>query len=94
MSPGQRTEQLKTSLGLSDEQARAVSALYTAQQPAMMALRDDQSLSREQRREKMQAIRASLNSEVEAILTPEQKVKWEEQRKLMRDRGGNRGPQS
>lgn len=85
----QRLEQMQASLGLSEEQAGKIKAVFESQRPAMQALRDDQSLSRDQRREKMMELRKTADAEISAILTPEQKTKWEEMRQQFRDRMGN-----
>lgn len=90
MSPAERVEQMKASLGLSDEQAQKVAAAFEAQRPSMEALRNDQSLSREQRREKMQEMREAMDTQLTGILTPEQKTKWDEERAKMRERFANR----
>ncbi len=89
-TPAERVEQMKTSLGLSDDQAQKITAVFEAQRPAMDALRNDQSLSQDQRREKMEAMRQTMDQQLSAILTPEQKTKWDEERAKMRERFGNR----
>lgn len=91
----QRMEQMLASLGLTADQTQKVQAVMEAQRPAMEALRNDTSLSREQRREKMQAIRQSTDSQLATILTPEQKAKWDQARAQRRERmgrGGNTPP--
>jgi len=89
-TPAERVEQMKTSLGLSDDQAQKITAVFEAQRPAMEALRNDQSLSRDQRREKMEAMRQTMDQQLSSILTPEQKAKWDEERAKMRERFANR----
>lgn len=80
MSPEQRIERMKASLGLSQSQADQIAAVFEAQRPAMEAIRNDQSLSREDRRTKMQALRQQMDAQLATILTPEQKAKWDEER--------------
>jgi len=88
---GQRMEQMLASLDLSADQAQKVKAVMEGQRPAMEAIRNDSSLSREQRREKMQALRQSMDSQMSAILTPEQKAKWDQERAQRRERMGQGG---
>lgn len=86
----QRLEEMQTNLGLTAEQTEKVKAVYESQRPAMEALRNDQSLSREQRREKLDEMRKATDAQIAPILTPEQKTKWEELRKQRREQMGNR----
>lgn len=91
----QRMEQMLASLNLTADQAQKVQAVMEAQRPAMEALRNDTSLSREQRREKMQALRQGMDTQLSAIMTPEQKAKWDQERAQRRERmgrGGNNAP--
>ena len=77
----ERFDQMKTALGLSEEQAQKARAIIDQQSASMQAMRSDQSLSREQRQEKMTESRNAVASQIGAILTPEQKPKWEELQK-------------
>ena len=52
---------------------------------------EDSSLERDAKREKMKAVRESFAPKIEAILTPDQKAKWEKN-KAMRGPGGPGGP--
>lgn len=88
---GQRMEQMLASLNLSADQTQKVQAAMATQRPAMEAIRNDSTLSREQRREKMQALRQSMDSQMSAILTPEQKAKWDQERAQRRERAGQGG---
>lgn len=92
---GQRMEQMLASLNLTADQSEKVKAVMEAQRPAMEALRNDSSLSREQRREKMQELRQSMDAQLSTVLTPEQKAKWDQERTQRRERmgrGGNNPP--
>lgn len=93
---------MKTDLGLTDEQAQKIRAIMDGQMASMQALRSDQSLSREQRQAKFAESRQAINAQIEALLTPEQKPKWEElkkkreaemaQRRANRQQGGGAPP--
>jgi len=80
VGPGQMLEHMKTTLGLSDDQAQKVATVFESQRPAMQTLRDDTSLSRDQRREKMREIHKDIQSQLAGILTPDQMAKWEQER--------------
>ena len=68
--------------------------MLKAQAEKLRALRDDESLSREEKMEKMRSIRDEGNKAVEAVLTPEQITKFHELREKMRERGprGDKSP--
>ena len=79
------------SLNLTADQSQKVQDAMASQRPAMEALRNDTTLSREQRREKMQALRQTLDAQLSTILSPEQKAKWDAERAQRRERGGRGG---
>lgn len=86
---------MQTSLNLTPEQSEQVKAILDEQVPALVALRGDESLSQEARREKMQSIRQNTSEELAKVLTPEQKAKWdaaESERRARRGQGGNPPP--
>lgn len=74
-------------LGLTADQQQQVAAILKAQAEQGKALRDDTSLSKEQRREKMQAQGKATREKIRALLTPEQQAKLD----AMPQRG-RRGP--
>lgn len=59
-----------------DQKTKLVAVAKT-QRDALAKLRDDESLTREALREKLQSIRTTQQAEVRAILTAEQAAKWE-----------------
>ena len=86
-----RFDEMKTNLGLSEDQATKIQAIMKENGPAMQALRDDNSLSQEDKRAKFQELRKKTDEQIGAILTPEQKTKWEaarEERRKQRQGGG------
>jgi len=93
---------MKTDLALTGDQAQKVSALMDQQMTSMQTLRSDQSLTREQRQAKSAESRQAIGAQIEALLTPEQKPKWEElkkkreaemaQRRANRQQGGGSPP--
>jgi Spy/CpxP family protein refolding chaperone len=76
-----RLEKMKTDLGLTDDQAKKVQEVMAGQKEKMKAVKDDASLSKEQKMEKMKAGRAEVDAAIGAILTPEQKAKWDTMKK-------------
>jgi periplasmic protein CpxP/Spy len=97
-----RLEQMKADLALTDDQAQKIRAIMDQQMAAMQAMRSDQSMTREQRQAKFAESRQAIGAQIEALLTPEQKPKWEElkkkreaemaQRSANRQRGGGAPP--
>jgi Spy/CpxP family protein refolding chaperone len=89
MTPEQRADRLKQELGLTDDQTAKVKAVYEKNQDKFKALREDKSLSEEDRRAKFREMMKSTMEDVSAILTPEQKTKFQEQ--MQRRREGGKG---
>ena len=86
-------------LGLSDEQKEQVKQIRNSRREQMEALRQDTSLSLEERRAKAREIRTNSRSQMESVLTPEQMEKLQKHRQELRNRrgrhdkrGGRRGP--
>jgi len=86
----QRVNALAERLGLTDEQKAKVKEIYEKQQKDMQALRSDTTLTGDARRTKMGEIMKATNDAIAALLTPEQKTKWEAY--LKERSGGDRGP--
>ena len=75
---------MKETLNLSDEQAEKVKAVFAKNQEKLKALREDQSLSQDDRRTKMREIFQGMEEDLKPILTPEQQAKWKEEREKRR----------
>ena len=97
----ERMQQMKTELGLTDDQAEKIRAIQEAQ---FGSLRQSmQSMSHEDRRAAFEKAREAANAQITQILTPEQQPKWQAWQQQMQQRraqwsggqggGGNRGPQ-
>jgi len=76
MDPERRTQMMKERLGLSDAQAAQVKAVLVDERSKGQALMADQTGDRE-----------SMRPNIAAILTPDQKAKWEELRAQQQRRG-------
>lgn len=88
---GRMIEELKTELGLTDAQVEQLRPILKKHMEAIKALRDDESLGREQKHAKMQELRKELLAELAKVLTPEQLAKFEEMRKNRKGPGGPGG---
>lgn len=62
-------------LNLTPEQKEALKAIAAKYAPQVRAIVTDKSLTREQKRSRMEALRAAARAEAEAVLTPAQKAK-------------------
>lgn len=86
----QRVDRMNTELNLTADQKTKVTALFEDTQKKMRELRQDTSLSQEDRREKVRGMREAEDKKLKEILTPEQWQKWEKVRPQP-GKGGNGG---
>lgn len=92
-NPAQRLEMMAKTLNLTEPQKAQVKTIQDEMAPKMQAIRDNTSLSREQRRAQMQPIRTEMQDRIKQVLTPEQQTKYDAMMAQMRARfGGNGGP--
>ncbi len=71
-------DRLAEQLNLTSEQKTKVDAILQDQRSQMMALRQDSSMSQEDRRDKMQGIQKTTHSKIRDLLTDEQKEKFDQ----------------
>jgi len=83
-----RIEMMSQSLGLTSEQSEKLKEVMKAQAPEREKIKEDTSLSPEQKREKMKALREQSDKEISNLLTPEQQTKWTEQKEKMKQAHG------
>jgi Spy/CpxP family protein refolding chaperone len=76
-------------LDLTDAQKPKFQEIMKGSMDKRKALRDDTSLTQEDRKAKMKEIQEDTATQMKALLTPEQFTKWQELSKKMR---GNRPP--
>lgn len=81
---GQAVGQVFDQLNLSADQKTRIDALLQSARAEKQALRSNESLTREQKRERMQALHGQNREQIQAILTPEQRAKLQS---LMQNRG-------
>ena len=79
-------EMMTKQLSLTPDQVTQVKAIQADADKQMLALRDDTSTSRDDKRPKMMAIRQDSQTKIAAVLTPDQKSKWEAMQAKMRER--------
>lgn len=84
--PQQMVNRLSKRLNLSSDQQQKLLPIFTNQQQQMQSLRQDTSLSREDRMTKMKSIHEDTNNKINAILNDEQKQKYADMQQKMRDR--------
>lgn len=68
-------------LNLTADQENELKALNEDNRMQMDAIKNDAALTDEQRKAKMMELKKAKKEKMQAILTPEQKAKWEEKRK-------------
>jgi protein CpxP len=94
MSPEQRTQRLKDSLALNDTQTKQVLKIYTEMDTRRQELFSSGPEDRDARMAAMRSLRDSTDVKIEALLTPTQKVKFDELKKRRAQRGQGMRPDS
>lgn len=77
-SAEQHLQMLSEKLNLTDEQKAKLKPILQDQMQQMKAVREDSSLSEDQKRAKMKSIHESLHDQINAVLTPEQQAKFKQ----------------
>lgn len=88
MDPDRELQHLTRELNLSSDQQSQIKPLLVDQQQKMQALFQDESLAQEDRHAKAKSISDDTHSKIEALLTDEQKPKYEAMQQRM-----HRGPE-
>jgi Spy/CpxP family protein refolding chaperone len=85
-----RLKQLSTQLNLTDEQKEKLKPMLQEEFVKVRELRQNDSLSREDKAAKLKELRTEMQKKIEPVLTPEQKEKWAkmQQRRLKRQEKG------
>lgn len=87
MDPDAELQRMTQQLGLSADQQSQIKPILADRQQKMQALWQNQSLSQEDRRSQMASLRQDSDAKIEALLTDQQKQKFE----AMRERRGRHG---
>jgi periplasmic protein CpxP/Spy len=92
MSPADRAKQMQTQLKLTDDQTAKITVILQAQSTKMDSVRTAANGDRDAMRAGMMPIRTATNTQIKAILTPDQAVAYQkmldEQRARMQQGGG------
>jgi periplasmic protein CpxP/Spy len=89
--PAQRTAELTKKLNLTSDQQTKVQSIFESERSQMEALRNDSSLSQDDRHSKMMAIHQNGDSQVRALLDSNQQKKWDEMQAKRAQWQGRRG---
>ena len=81
-----RLDKMKTNLNLTDEQVTKLKAQQAANRAKAEQIKNNESLSREQKKEQMMALKTQAKDQHNKIFTPEQLKKKEEMKKNRGDR--------
>ncbi len=91
MTPDQQVERLNAALTLTADQQTSIKAILEGSMKEQMALRDDTTLSQDDRMAKMRSIREAQTAKIKAVLTDDQKVKYDAMMAAQRQRGPGGG---
>jgi periplasmic protein CpxP/Spy len=91
MTPDEQLAQMTKRYNLSTDQQAKIKPLLESQQQQAESMRQDTSLSRDDRMAKMQSLRSDTETKVEAVLNDQQKQQYEQDRQRMQQRMMNRG---
>ena len=80
-APGMKGRANLKALNLTDDQKPKVEAIMKGAQEKRKALREDTSLTSEEKKDKAKAIQEETSTQLKAVLTPEQFAKWQEMTK-------------
>lgn len=86
----ERIQEIVEKLGLNESQKEKFRSVWQEQMQKMKEVFGNADLSREQKAEKMKAIREEFAPKFKEILTPEQFEKWQKMREEMREKVGER----
>jgi Spy/CpxP family protein refolding chaperone len=88
---GNQVEFLTKKLNLTPDQVTQVKAIDADTMTQMKALREDTSVAGPDKRAKMMDIHKASQDKIRALLTDDQKTKFDALQAQMKERGGNRG---
>ena len=78
VDPARRTQALTKKLNLTADQQTKVQSIFEAERSQMEATRQDSSMSPQDRHGKMMDMRKSSDSQIRAILDPNQQKQWDD----------------
>ncbi len=89
--PAQHTQELTKKLKLTSDQQTKVQSILESEHSQMASLRQDSSVSQQDRHSKMMDIHQTSDSQIRALLDPNQQKKWDEMQAKHGQWGHNRG---
>jgi Spy/CpxP family protein refolding chaperone len=89
--PAQRTQELTKKLKLTSDQQTKVQSILESEHSQMESLRQDSSVSQQDRHGKMMDIHQTSDSQIRALLDPTQQKKWDEMQAKHGQWGHNHG---
>ena len=90
-TPDEQVARMTKRYNLSADQQAQIKPILANQQQQMQALRQDSSLSREDKMAKMKSIREDSSTKIQAILNDSQKQKFAQDQQRMQERMQQRG---
>lgn len=84
--PNQQVKRLTKELKLTSDQQSQILPILTDRASKVDAIRADTSLTQDDRRSKMKSLREESETKIKAILTDEQKQKYDQMQQHMRER--------
>jgi protein CpxP len=92
MTPDQQLARLTSALDLTTDQQAKIKPLLVERQQKVQALMQDQSAPQEDKRAQMRTISQGTNNSIKALLTDDQKQKFDAMQANMRRNGPGGGP--
>lgn len=92
MDPDRQLARLTRELSLTSDQQTQIKPLLVDRQQKMQALMQDQSAAPEDRRAQMRSLSEATNNSIKALLTDDQKPKFDAMLANMRRNGPGSGP--
>jgi periplasmic protein CpxP/Spy len=92
--PAQRTQELTKKLNLTADQQTKVQSLLESEHSQMETLHQDSSLSQQDRRSKMMDIHKTTDTQIRALLDPDQQKTWDKMQANHEQWGRHHGPPS
>jgi periplasmic protein CpxP/Spy len=92
-TPQDRTDHLSQALSLNDDQKAKVLSIYQDEDKQMSALRSNSDMSRQDKRTQMQQIHEKTDTQIKALLNPDQAQKYDAMQQQMshHHKGGDNG---
>ncbi|HET9696625.1 MAG TPA: hypothetical protein VFP40_07140 [Terriglobales bacterium] len=83
---GKMGARMAEKLNLSQQQQDQLKPIFEKQHEQMRAIWQDNTLNKDQKKEKMQALRQDFQTQINGVLTPDQQQQWQQMREQMKQR--------